>query len=372
MPRGTGSLLMFVLALTAGAARADTLLGVAGPASGPNAWLGELTQHGFDLAVDDLNVAGGVLGQQVRSVAADDFCDPDQGQAAAAKLVADRVAAVIGHQCSGAAIAASPAYGEAGVVLVSNAATNPRLTELGIPTVFRVVGRDDQQGAIAAAYLATVWRDRPIAIVHDGQAYGKGLAEEVRKGLAQHGVRESLFTAIQPGQPDYGPLVDQLRERGIAVLHYSGYAPEAGLIARQAKAAGLALQLVCGDGTSSEDFRLVAGEAAEGTLLTNLADPSNRSEAASVVARMRAMGEKVLPSGLYAYAAVQAWAQAARAAGSTDGKAVAAALRAGSFDTIVGRLGFDAKGDVTGVDTFRWYRWHAGDLVPAAEIAAIR
>ena len=244
--------------------RAEVLLGVTGPLTGPNAWLGELTHQGFDLAIANLNANGSVLGQQMRGVVADDFCNPDQGQAAAGKLIADGVVAVIGHQCSGAAIEAAPAYGKAGVVLISNAATNPRLTELGVPTVFRVVGRDDQQGAIAAAYLATTWRGKPIGIVTDGQAYGKGLAEEVRKGLEQRGIREALFIAVEPGLTDHGPLVAELRDHGIAVLHYSGYAPEAGLILRQARAAGLELQLICGDGVTSEDFRLVAGEAARG------------------------------------------------------------------------------------------------------------
>src|SRR4051794_8910846 len=194
--------------VTAGAARAEILLGMAGPLTGPNAWLGELPEKGFDLAIADLNAAGGVLGQRVRGVIVDDFCNADQGRVAAAKLVADRVVAVIGHQCSSAAIAAAPIYGQAGVVLVSNAATNPRLTELGVPTVFRVVGRDDQQGAIAAAYLAASWRDRPIALVHDDQAYGQGLAEEVRKGLERRGLREALLATIRPGLTDYGPLVD--------------------------------------------------------------------------------------------------------------------------------------------------------------------
>lgn len=371
----TGLLLAHVavaLWFGAGVARAEVLLGVAGPLTGPNAWLGELTQQGFDLAVADLNTTGGVSGQQVRGIVADDFCNPDQGRAAAGKLIAARVVAVIGHQCSGAAIAAAPAYGEAGVVLISNAATNPRLTELGVPTVFRVNGRDDQQGVIVAAYLATAWRDKPIAIVHDGQAYGQGLAEEIRKGLERHGLREALFTTVEPGLTDYGPLVDQLRERGIAVLHYSGYAPEAGLILRQARAAGLTFQLVCGDGMTSEDFRLIAGEAGEGTLLTNFTDPAAHPEAARVIERMHATGGTALISGPYAYAAVQAWAQAARVAGSTDGTAVAEALRAGSFDTIIGRLGFDAKGDVTGIDTFSWYRWRGSELVPAKEIAAVR
>jgi branched-chain amino acid transport system substrate-binding protein len=234
--------------------------------------------------------------------------------------------------------------------------------------VFRVVGRDDQQGALAAAYLAAAWHDKAIAVVHDGQTYGKGLAEEVRKGLEQHGMREALFTVVEPGRNDYGTLINQLRERGIDVLYYSGYSPEAGLIARQARDAGEHLQLVCADGTSSEDFPMIAGDAGEGTLLTNLADPIARPEAADVVARLRAQGGKVLPSALYGYAAVQAWAQAARAAGSLDGKAVAAALRAGTFDTVIGRLGFDAKGDVTGIEAFRWYRWRHGELVPADDV----
>ncbi len=358
-----------VLCLTAGAARAEILLGVAGPMTGPNSWLGDLTSQGVEMALGDLNAAGGVLGQQVNGVAADDFCDPGQGRAAAGKLIAQGVAAVIGHQCSGAAIAAAPAYGEAGVVLISNGATNPGVTEQGVATVFRVCGRDDQQGALAADHLAAAWRDKAIAIVHDGQAYGKGLAGEVGKGLERRGVRPALLTSIEPGRSDYGALVAELRERRIDVLHYSGYAPEAGLIARQARAAGLALQLVSGDGISSEDFRLIAGDAAEDVLVTNITDPVARPEAADVVGRLRARGTtSVLPSALLGYAAVQAWAQAARAAGSFAGETVAAALRAGRFDTIAGRLGFDAKGDVTGVETFRWYRWRRGELV-LAEVA---
>jgi branched-chain amino acid transport system substrate-binding protein len=317
----------------------------------------------------DLNAAGGVLGEAVRAVGVDDFCDPDQGRAAARKLVSDGVVAVIGHQCSGAAIAAALVYGEAGVVLVSNAATNPRLTEQGIATVFRVAGRDDQQGAMAAAYLAAAWRGRAIALVHDGQAYGRGLAEEVGKGLQRQGVGVALLTTIEPGRTDYGTLVEALREHGIEVLHYSGYAPEAGLIVRQARAAGLDLQLVCGDGTSSEDFSLIAGAAGEGTLLTDLANPADRPEASGVAARLRARGTRLLPAAFYGYAAVQAWAQAAQAAGSRNGRTVAAVLHDGRrFATILGRLGFDAKGDVTGIETFGWYRWRHGELV-SEEIA---
>jgi branched-chain amino acid transport system substrate-binding protein len=175
-----------ILAVTlfiAAPGRAEIKIGMAGPLTGPNAWLGEQTQRGVDLAVADLNSAGGVLGQQVEVVTADDYCDGEQAVAAANKLVAAGVVLVAGHQCSGAAIPASEVYAAAGILMISNAATNPMLTERGLDNIFRVVGRDDQQGTIAGNYLSDRWGDKNIAIVHDGEAYGRGLAEETKKQL---------------------------------------------------------------------------------------------------------------------------------------------------------------------------------------------
>src|SRR5262245_58068964 len=108
---------------------AEVLIGVAGPITGKDAWFGERMQRGAELAVADLNAAGGVLGQQVRLIAADDFCDPKQAVAAAQKLVADGVVFVAGHHCSGASIPASKVYEAAGVLQISPSSTNPLLTE---------------------------------------------------------------------------------------------------------------------------------------------------------------------------------------------------------------------------------------------------
>ena len=338
---------------------------MAGPLTGPNAWLGEQTERGVNLAVANINEAGGILGQQVEVVTADDYCDGEQAVAAANKLVAAGVVLVAGHQCSGAAIPASKVYAAADILMISNAATNPLLTEQGFNNVFRVIGRDDQQGMIAGNYLADRWGDKNIAIVHDGEVYGRGLAEEIKKQLNVRGVREVLFTEITPDEVDYGALIAQLSAVGAHVLYYGGYAPEAALIIRQARDAGDDLQLVVGDGVSSEDFWVIAGSAGEGTLMTLFPDARVNPEAAEVVARFRAVGYE--PAGgatMTGYAVIQAWADAVNEAGSLEPEAVANALRSQHFETVLGTIGFDDKGDVTGYDTFAWYVWKDGGYAP--------
>jgi branched-chain amino acid transport system substrate-binding protein len=141
-------------------------------------WHGEQHQGGVELAVAELNEAGGVLGEAVMVVIADDYCDGDQALATAKKLAAAGVA--VGHNCSGAAIPVSAAYEDAGIIMISPTATNPKLTDRGFRHIFRMVARDTLHGEMAATYLAERWADGRIAILHDGQAYGQGLAEETQ------------------------------------------------------------------------------------------------------------------------------------------------------------------------------------------------
>src|SRR5262245_57502803 len=159
------------------AAKAEILIGAAAQLTGDYSWLGEQVERGAEMAVADLNAAGGVLGEPVRLVLVDDYCRGDQAVAAARKLVSDGVVFVAGHPCSGAAIPASKVYEEAGIPMISSTASNPKLTDEGGPNIFRMVGRDDQIGRIAGNWLADRWGDAEIAILHDGQAYDKGLAE---------------------------------------------------------------------------------------------------------------------------------------------------------------------------------------------------
>ena len=164
-------------------AGADILIGVAGPMTGDRAWYGEQYQRGAELAVADINAAGGVLGQQVQLTTADDSCDPEQAVAAARKLVSQGVIFVVGHFCSGASIAASEIYEAAGVLAISPTSSNPMLTELGRANVFRVAPRDDASGILAGNYVADHWPDKKVAILHDGTAFGKGWADETKKQL---------------------------------------------------------------------------------------------------------------------------------------------------------------------------------------------
>jgi branched-chain amino acid transport system substrate-binding protein len=345
-------------------ARAEIRIGVATPLTGHYAWSGEQTRAGAVKAVEDLNKGGGILGETVTTVLVDDYCDPDQALAPAHKLVAETVPFVVGHQCSGAAIPASTIYEDAGIILISPAATNPRLTERGLRYAFRTCGRDDLQGAMVADYLAKEWPDAEIAIVHDGQAYGRGIAEEARRRLDELGVATALFEQVQPGQIEFSDLIATFEARGIDVVFYGGYQAEAGLIVRQAKARLPDLGFVVPDGVGSEDFALIAGDAAEGVPMTYYMDAARQPAAAAVVAEFRAAGADPIGSELYAYAAVQAWAQAVEEAGTTDAAPVAEALRREQLDTVLGTIGFDAKGDVTGFDPFVWFVWTDRKWVP--------
>jgi branched-chain amino acid transport system substrate-binding protein len=344
-------------------ARSEILVGAAGPMSGKLTWIGEQLQRGTQTAVADINAAGGVLGQQVRLVTADDFCDPAQAVAAARKLVSDRVAVVIGHYCSGSSIPASEIYEAANVLQISPGSTNPLLTEQGRANVFRVIGRDDNQGRVAGRYLADHWRDKKIAILHDDATYGKGLAEETRKELNRRGVTETIYKAYAPGKSDYSAEIAELQAADIAVLYVGGYHTEVALMARAARDRGYAVQFVSGDAMATEELGLIAGPAADGTIFTFVADPRRNPEAASVVERFRAENFEPLAYTLLTYAAAQVWAQAVEKAGTSRTDAVSAALRDHQFDTVLGRIDFDEKGDLT-TQTWVWYVWKGSEYVP--------
>jgi branched-chain amino acid transport system substrate-binding protein len=356
---GMGILLGAVLAVGAAtsSAQADVRIGAAGPLTGTMAWFGEQHERGVALAVAELNEAGGLLGQPIELVAVDDYCDGEQGAAAARKLIADKVVFVAGHLCSGAAIPASALYREAGIIMISGTATNPKLTEQGFRHVFRVVNRDSEQARLAADHLAERWANAKIAILHDGTVYGRDLAEATKQHLNQRGVVEAQFGEITPGLPDYSDTVAGLQAAAIEVLFYGGYTAEAALLARQSHDRDYDLELLGGDNLNGEYFLQVAGPGAKGVRFVSMADPRRHEAAAPVVAKFRAEGYEPEGFTLYGYAVVQVWAQAVEKAGTFDAAAVGEVLHENDFDTVLGRLGFDDKGDVTGVDSFIWYVW---------------
>jgi branched-chain amino acid transport system substrate-binding protein len=345
------------------AAAAEILIGVAGPMTGKDAWLGEQMQRGAELAVADINAAGGVLGQQVRLITADDFCDPEQAVAAAKKLVSDGAIFVAGHFCSHSSIPASAIYEAAGVVQISPASSNPMLTELGRANVFRVTHRDDRAGILAGDYLADHWPGKKIAILHDNTTFGKGIADETKKQLNRRGLAEAVYQAYVPGKNDYGLEIAGLQAADIDVLYVGGYHTEIALMMRLARDRGYSVQLVTGTTLATEEFGLIAGPAAEGALFIDPPDLRRRAEAAPVVERFRASGFEPEGYTLLTYGATQAWAQAAEKAGSLELQAMIASLREHRFDTVLGPIDFDENGDLT-VQNLTWYVWRDGGYMP--------
>jgi branched-chain amino acid transport system substrate-binding protein len=345
------------------AVRADILIGLAGPITGKEGWYGAQLERGAALAVADLNAAGGVLGQQVELITADDFCDPEQAVAAAKKLVSDEVVFVVGHYCSGASIPASQIYEAGGVLMISPTSSNPMLTELGRANVFRIMYRDDATGMVAGNYLADHWSDQKIAILHDDTVYGRGLAEETKKQLNRRGVTEVVYQAYAPGKNNYGAEIDLIQDANIAVLYVGGYPTEIALMARAARDRDYPLQVVTGMTLASEDFGLIAGGGADGTHFIDNPDPRERVEAAPLVERFRASGFEPEGYTLHAYAAVQVWAQAAEQAGSLALEAMIETLRQHQFDTVLGPIDFDDKGDLT-VQNPVWYVWRNDTYQP--------
>jgi branched-chain amino acid transport system substrate-binding protein len=351
-----------LMALNLTSARAEILIAVAGPLTGQNIFRGEQIQHGAEMAVVDINERGGVLGQRIKLLIADDACDPEQAVAVAKKLVSDGVVFVAGHVCSHSSIPASTVYEKAGILMISPASTNPRLTDEGGSNVFRVSGRDDQQGVVAGDYLADVWGDKKIAVLHDGSTYGKGLADETRKQLNKRGVAEDTYEAYTPGERNYSKLVTKLQTAGIDVVYVGGYTAEIGLMVRQARDRDYGAQFVAGDALTNPEFWMITGPAGEGTLGTFGPDPRKNTAAARVVNQFRDQGFEPVGYTLHTYAAVQVWTQAVQAAGSLALDAVVEALRRGEFETVLGKIGFDEKGDVTAPGYF-WYAWKNGKYV---------
>ena len=337
-----------------------TKVAVAGPVTGQYASFGTQMTNGAELAVADINAAGGVLGKKLDLDIGDDACDPKQAVAIANQMAGENVALVTGHFCSGSSIPASNVYAESNLVMISPASTNPALTDNRPgPNIYRVCGRDDKQGSVAGAYLAKNFGDKNIAIIDDKTAYGRGLADEVKKTLNAAGIQEVLNESYTAGEKDYSALVSKLKQADVGALFVGGYHTEAGLILRQMRDQGMDTVLMGGDALVTQEYWSITGPAGEGTLMTFSPDPRKNPAAAEVVARFEEKG--IEPEGyvLYTYAAMQAWKAAAEKAGTTDAPAVVKALNENEFDTVIGKFRFDDKGDPN-LPPYAVYRWSNG------------
>jgi branched-chain amino acid transport system substrate-binding protein len=351
-----GLALGFAIAL-AGTASAQVKFGMAGPITGPSAATGAQMKNGVDQAAEDINKTGGILGQKITVEYGDDVSDPKQGVSVANKFAGDGVKFVIGNYNSGVTIPSSEVYQENNILEISPASTNPTVTERKMWNIFRVCGRDDQQGKVAGAYILKHFKGKKIAVVHDKTTYGKGLADETKKAMNKGGMKEVLYEGINTGEKDYSALVSKIKQSGADLVYFGGLYTEGGLIVRQMRDQGVKAPLMGGDGITSDEFASVGGPGVEGTLMTYGPDPRNKPEAKKVVAEFRAKKFEPEAYTLYSYAGVQVIKQAAEAAKSLDPKKVAEKMHSGmKFKTVLGDLSFDKKGDITKLD-YVMYIW---------------
>src|SRR5690625_1128191 len=207
----------------AGAAQADTItFAIAGPYTGPLTQYGEMVQQGVHTFVEQINAAGGVLGKEIEVVIVDDACEPKQGPVVANRIVNDGINYVIGHVCSGATIAATDIYDDEGIIMISPSATAPAVTDgKGYDTIFRTIGRDDQQGPAAAQVIINDIKPSKVAVIHDKQSYGQGIAQSVRDELEKADVDVVMFEGINAGDTDYS-AVSTKHDTPVAEFVYYG------------------------------------------------------------------------------------------------------------------------------------------------------
>jgi branched-chain amino acid transport system substrate-binding protein len=347
-------------------ASADVTIAVAGPMTGDLASFGEQLRRGAEMAVADINAAGGVNGEQIKLEIGDDQCDPKQAVQVANDLVKKGVAFVAGHFCSGSSIPASDVYAEEGILQMTPASTNPKFTEdpaaKGITTIFRSCGRDDKQGSFAGPWLAKTYAGKNVAILDDKSPYGQGLANETQKNMEAAGLKTGLRDTYTAKEKDFSALISKMKDAKVDVVYIGGYHNDVALMVRQAREQGYKADFVSADALNTAEFWSISGPAGEGLRYSDGASAVNLDSAKAVVEKFRAGNYEPEGYTLNSYAAIQAWAAAANIAKTTEGEKVAEALHGNKIPTVIGELQWDAKGDLTEVN-YAWYVWHDGKAV---------
>ncbi len=370
MKRTYGALAVAAIALMATPALAQIKIGSAGPMTGQYAAFGEQLRRGATMAVEEINAAGGVNGKKLELVIGDDACDPKQATAVANKMVSDKVAFVAGHFCSGSSIPASDIYKEAKILQITPASTNPKLTDdaaaKGNTTVFRTCGRDDVQGVTVGGYILKHHKNAKVAILHDKSPYGKGMADETKKAINKGGLREAMYEAYNDTDKDFTAIINKMKQGKIDIIVLGGYHTAGALIIKQSREQGLGAQLMGFDSLETAEFAQLGGAATNGVLMSFPPKAEDDPKNAALVKKFR--DAKYNPEGytLFSYAAVKAWADAANKAKSTDAAAVATALRSGKYDSAVGVLEFDQKGDIKN-PVYDIYVWKDGKSYPTTK-----
>lgn len=334
-------------------------IGVAGPFTGANAAFGEQLWTGATEAAAVINASGGINGKQITLIKADDACEPKQAVAVANRLVdQDKVAAVVGHFCSSSTIPASEIYDEADILSMATGSTNPEVTERGLPTVTRICGRDDQQAEVIGKFIGENLKAKRIAVIHDKDTYGRGVADATRTEAAKYGVETVLYDGVTRGERDYNALVTRIKAADVDAVFFGGLYAEAGTLVRQIREQGLTIPYVSVDGIVDPAFVTSAGgpQYAQGVYMGFPADPRKMESSKDIVSKLVAEGKKSDGFTLYAYSAVQAVSAALAATNSTKGTELATWLQKNKVATVLGDKEWNEKGDLKTPD-YVMYQW---------------
>jgi branched-chain amino acid transport system substrate-binding protein len=323
-------------------------IGHVAPLTGGIAHLGKDNENGARLAIDQANAAGiKIDGKDAKFVlvAEDDQADPKVGTTVAQKLVDAKVAGVVGHLNSGTSIPASKIYSDAGIPVISGSATNPKLTEQGFKTQFRVVGRDDQQGPAIASYLAANNKPRVVAVVDDATAYGEGIANEVEKTLKAAKVTVLPREKGTDKTTDWKAVLTKLRGRNPDAVFYGGMDATGGPLMKQGRELGMKAVFAFGDGACTDEMAKLAGAAAEGLLCSQAGIPAQAADKKFLDAYKKAFNADPILYSPFTFDAANILIEAMKKANSADPAKYLPELAKGSYTGATGAIAFDEKGD---------------------------
>ncbi|MGE4299331.1 MAG: branched-chain amino acid ABC transporter substrate-binding protein [Desulfovibrionaceae bacterium] len=337
---------------------------VVGPMGGTSVAVGIQYKAGVSAALRSLP-GGMLLDRPVVVSLYDDGCDAAIAEAVAQQIVENPPAVVIGHSCSGATIAAAPVYASHKVLQITPASTNPKVTGMGIGTIFRMIGRDDVQGELAARRIAERHAGQRVGVLYFPRAYSLTLSRTAMESLAKRGITPVVTVQAKSGETSYTDAIEQFLNHHVEVLYMVGGGLDSGIFMRQVRQMGAAFDVIGSDTLVSEVFQKTAGDAANGVPFTFPPEAVRLASAAQAAEAVRATGFEPAGYTLLAYAAIQVWIEGVERAQSFDTGNVAEAIHKAPVETILGTVSFDAQGDIaTPFAPFAWYTWKDGRRVP--------
>jgi branched-chain amino acid transport system substrate-binding protein len=345
---GTGVILL-ALAGCGGSKQAPATIsiGLAGCQSGSDAQIGTSMLNGSRVAIDEWNAKGGVLGKQINPIVLDDEGKGDKAVNIAQTLVDDGVVAVIGHFNSSCTIPASRVYNDAKVLEISPGSTTPVYTDQGFPDAFRVCGRDDAQGTVAAAFLRDTLKLDKIAILDDKTSYGQGIADVVKKAFEAKGGTVVSYSGIGKDEHEFRTNIDVIKGSGAQALFWGGMYGQGGPLFVQLRQAGVTIPFISDDGAFDQAMIDTVGKDAANIYLTFGKDYHTMPGAADFIKKYNdTFHEAEGAYSVYGYDAANVILTAMQTAGTTDADKVSAVLKSQPFDTILGKIEFNEKGDV--------------------------